>query len=70
VELYLTAHYDWQYWMVVNARGYRIDATGLRIAPSPGLVVEHLFDNTCPVVYPKHHPLAASRALKTLGGAD
>ncbi len=41
-----------------------------RTAPAPGLVVEHLFDNTRAVVCRKHHPLAAVRALKTLAGAD
>ena len=40
-----------------------------REAPAPGLVVQHLFDNTRAVVSRKHHPLARSRSLKALAGA-
>lgn len=41
-----------------------------RAAPAPGLVVQHLFDNTRAVVCRKGHPLAAARSLKALASAD
>ncbi|MDB5897860.1 MAG: LysR family transcriptional regulator [Ramlibacter sp.] len=41
-----------------------------REAPAPGLVVQHLFDNTRAVVCRKNHPLGRSRSLKSLGDAQ
>jgi len=41
-----------------------------RAAPAPGLAVQHLFENTRAVVCRQGHPLAGSRSLKALAGAD